>query len=149
MATATATKTKTTSTKSTPKAGTKASIEASATTPTKTKAKGPAKPQAVADDIDLATAVDASELKPAPRQSKWLTLLDKLYDATVADKVPRGDDGSLRFIKLGSFTNINGARTQARALEKKGLGETYEFKTLTLADKGGSELWGRVIEVDA
>ena len=125
----------------------KASTAKAATTPA--KAKGPAKPQAVANDIDLTTAVDASELKPAPRQSKWVTLLDKLYDATVSEKVPRGDDGSLRFIRLGSFTNINGARTQARALENKGLGETYEFKTLTLADKGGSELWGRVIEVDA
>lgn len=135
-------KTSTTTKTSTPK------VAADTATPAKAKAKGPAKPQAVANDIDLTTAVDASELKSAPRQSKWVTLLDKLYDATVADKVPRGDDGSLRFIKLGSFTNINGARTQARALERKGLGETYEFKTLTLAEKGGSELWGRVIEVD-
>lgn len=131
--------------KSTAKTGT-----AKSTTPPQkkdAKAKGPAKPQAVADELDLDNTVDDEALKPQPRQSKWVKLLDKLYEATVAGKVPRSDDGSLRFVKLGSFTNINGARTQARAMEKKGLDATYEFKTIS--KDGGSELWGRVIEVEA
>lgn len=114
---------------------------------TTAKSKGAPKPQAVADDLDLDNTVDDEALKPQPRKSKWVKLLDKLYDATVEGKVPRSEDGSLRFVKLGSFTNINGARTQARAMEKKGLDATYEFKTVS--KDGGSELWGRVIEVEA
>lgn len=113
-----------------------------------TKAKGPAKPQAVADDLDLDHTAGDEDLQAQPRRSKWIVLLDKLYEATIAGKVPRGDDGSLRFVKLGAFTNINGARTQARSMEAKGLGETYEFKTVTRSGEG-SELWGRVIEVEA
>jgi len=116
------------------------------TTPA-TKAKGPAKPQAVADELDLDNTADDSALAPQPRKSKWIVLLDKLYDATVAGKVPRSEDGSLKFVKLGSFTNVNGARTQARAMVGKGLDATYEFKSISR--DGGSELWGRVIEVDA
>jgi hypothetical protein len=127
--------------KSTPKAGTKASIEAA------TKAKGPSKPQAVADELDLDNTVDDEALKPQPRKSKWIVLLDKLYDATVAGKVPRSEDGNLKFVKLGAFTNVNGARTQARAMASKGLDATYEFKSISR--DGGSELWGRVIEVEA
>ena len=110
------------------------------------KTKGAPKPQAVADDLDLAHTVDGETLKPQPRRSKWIVLLDKLYEATTSGKVPRGDDGSLQFVKLGEFTNVNGARTQARALEKKGLDQTYEFKSVTV--EGGSQLWGRVIEVE-
>ena len=113
----------------------------------KTKTKGAPKPQAVADELDLTETVDGDALKPQPRRSKWIVLLDKLYAATVDGKIPRSDDGSLQFIKLGSFTNVNGARTQARVLEKKGLDETYEFKSVTV--EGGSQLWGRVIEVEA
>lgn len=113
----------------------------------KAKPKATPKPQAVADELDLDTAVDDEALKPQPRKSKWVKLLDKLYDATVEGKVPRSDDGALKFVKLGTFTNINGARTQARAMESKGYNETYEFKTVSR--DGGSELWGRVVEVDA
>ena len=112
------------------------------------RVRGASKPQAVADDIDLSSAIDGTALKPQPRRSKWVSLLDKLYDATVEGKVPRSEDGSLQYIRLGSFTNVNGARTQARALESKGLDATYEFKTVTKGTDG-SELWGRVIEVDA
>lgn len=115
----------------------------------KGESKGAPKPQAVVDALDFSTAVDDSELRAAPRRSKWVDILDKLYDATVAENsaVPRNEQGELMFIKLGTFTNINGARTQARSLEQKGLGETYEFKSVTKADK--SELYARVIEVDA
>lgn len=109
-----------------------------------TKAKAAPKPQAVADELDLDNTADDEALAPQPRKSKWVRLLDKLSEATAADQVPRSDDGTLRFVKLGSFTNINGARTQARAMEKKGLDATYEFKTVS--KDGGSELWGRVSE---
>jgi riboflavin biosynthesis pyrimidine reductase len=118
---------------------------AKAQTPVKTK--GAPKPQAVADELDLTETVDGDALQPQPRRSKWTILLDKLYAATLDGKIPRSEDESLQFIKLGSFTNINGARTQARVLEKKGLDETYEFKSITV--EGGSQLWGRVIEVEA
>jgi len=107
-----------------------------------------AKPQAIVDDLDFGSAADGEDLKPQPRRSKWIKLLDRLYEATVDGKVPRGEDESLQFIRLGSFTNINGGRTQARLLERKGLDATYEFKTVTKGSDG-SELWGRVIEVDA
>ena len=137
-----------TSTKPRAKSTTKAKATDATTPASPAKAKGPAKPQAVADDIDLTSAVDGADLKPQPRQSKWLVLLDKLYEATIAGKVPRTDKDELQFIRLGSFTNINGARTQARALERKGLDATYEFKTVTKGSDG-SELWGRVIEVEA
>jgi len=115
--------------------------------PTAKSVKGLAKPQAVADELDLDNAFDDEELKPQPRKSKWIVLLDKLYDATVSGKVPRTETGDLKFVKLGKFGNVNGARTQARAMEGKGLGETYEFKSVSR--DSGSELWGRVIEVDA
>lgn len=137
-----------TSTKPRAKSTTKAKAPGATTPASPAKAKGPAKPQAVADDIDLTSAVDGADLKPQPRQSKWLVLLDKLYEATIAGKVPHTDKDELQFIRLGSFTNINGARTQARALERKGLDATYEFKTVTKGSDG-SELWGRVIEVEA
>jgi hypothetical protein len=123
-----------------------------AKTETKTESKAPAKkkierPQAVADDLDLNTAMEDEEFPVSVRRSKWTEILDKLYAATENDQVPRGEDTSLKFIRLGAFSNPNGARTQKRAMEAKGLGETYEFKAI---GKGaGSELWGRVIEVDA
>lgn len=113
--------------------------------------KGQPKPQAVLDSIDLDSAIGDEEMPVAPaRRSKWTDLLDQLYTLTEEGKVPRGEDGSLKFVKLGVFTNINGARTQARALETRDEGtyaETYEFKSITKG--GGSELWGRVREVDA
>ena len=142
MATATK-KTSTSRAKTTSKTATKATpATAKATT-----AKGKPKPQAVVNDLDLDNTVDDSALKPQPRKSKWVVLLDKLYDATVEGKVPRSESGDLKFVKLGAFSNINGARTQARAMEKKGYDATYEFKSISR--DGGSELWGRVIEVDA
>ena len=112
-----------------------------------TKAAGEkvTRPQAVLNDLDLSATLDEAEFPVSVRRSKWTELLDKLYAATEADEIPRSDDGSLKFIRLGSFTNPNGARTQMRDMNKKGLGETYEFKAIP---KGaGSELWGRVIEV--
>jgi hypothetical protein len=113
--------------------------------------KGQPRPQAVLNDIDLSAAMGEDEMPVAPaRRSKWTDLLDKLYTATEEGKVPRGEDGSLKFVKLGEFTNVNGARTQSRALEQRdegALADVYEFKSVSVT--GGSQLWGRVIEVDA
>lgn len=112
--------------------------------------KGQPKPQAVLDNIDLGSAIGEDEMPVAPaRRSKWTSLLDQLYTLTEEGKVPRGEDGALKFVKLGAFTNINGARTQMRNLNERDDGayaETYEFKSVTR--DGGSELWGRVREVD-
>ena len=118
------------------------------TSTAKKAAPAKTKPQAVADDLDFNEAMSGEELKPAPRRSKWVVLLDKLYEATVAGKVPRDEEEELQFIRLGTFGNINGARTQARMLERKGHDATYQFKTVT-RDGDKSELWGRVIEVEA
>lgn len=126
---------------------TKGAKGAAKTTASTDTAKTP-KPQAIVDTIDFSTAMDDSELTAPARRSKWNTILEALYDATVAEdsKVPRNEAGELKFIKLGVFTNVNGARTQARALEQKGLGDTYEFKTVAKATS--SELYARVIELD-
>lgn len=119
---------------------TDASTDAAAT-------KGAPKPQALVDELDFGAAVDGDDLAGAPRRSKWTALLEKLYDATVNEnKVPRNEAGELMFIKVGSFTNVNGARTQARALEQKGFDQTYEFKSVTR--EGGSDMFARVIETD-
>jgi len=116
-----------------------------------TKAVGTAvekatRPQAIVDTIDFDSAMEDTSFPETVRRSKWTDLLDTLYDATAEDKVPRGEDGSLKFVRLGSFGNTNGARTQIRSLKSKGLGDTYEFKAV--AKSGTSELWARVREVD-
>ena len=114
------------------------------TAATKVEPKG-TRPQAVLNDLDLSATLDEDEFPVTVRRSKWTELLDKLYAATEADEIPRGEDESLKFVRLGSFTNPNGARTQMQDMNKKGLGETYEFKAISKST--GSELWGRVIEV--
>jgi len=104
------------------------------------------RPQAIVDSIDFDAAMEVDSFPETVRRSKWTDLLDTLYDATADEKVPRGEDGSLKFVRLGAFGNTNGARTQIRSLKTKGLGETYEFKAV--AKSGTSELWARVIETD-
>lgn len=97
-------------------------------------------------DLDLDSAVAGDSLAAATvRRSKWNEQLDALYAATEANKVPRGEDGQLKFVRVGHFSNANGARTQARALEKKGRDATFEFRHA--ADGKGSDLWARVREV--
>lgn len=120
---------------------------------TKAKTKAPeatavrgTRPQAIVDTIDFDEAMEVDSFPETVRRSKWTDLLDTLYDATSEDRVPRADDGSLKFVRLGAFGNTNGARTQIRSLKTKGLGETYEFKAV--AKSGTSELWARVREVD-
>jgi len=110
------------------------------------KAEKATRPQAIVDSIDFDAAMEVDSFPETVRRSKWTDLLDTLYDATADEKVPRGEDGSLKFVRLGAFGNTNGARTQIRSLKTKGLGETYEFKAV--AKSGTSELWARVREVD-
>lgn len=104
---------------------------------------------AAVEVIDFNDSAEDSELTHVAgvRTSKWGTLLDNLYDATAAESspVPRDAEGHLKFVRLGSFNNPGGARTQVKAFEAKGLDGTYEFKTVV---KGGqSFLWARVREV--
>lgn len=110
-------------------------------------AKGQPRPRAVVEDIDFsATAGDEDLARQAPvRNSKWMEVLDKLYQGTVDNKVPRQADKSLSFIKLGEFNNPGGARTQVKAFEDKGLDATYEFRTIVKGKQ--SFLWARVKEV--
>lgn len=113
-----------------------------------TKTTNP-KPQAVVDAIDVSSAMSEDQMPVSPgRRSKWTSLLDSLYTMTENGEIPRADDGSLQFVKLGAFGNPNGARTQARAIENRDDGAysgVYEFKSIPTQD--GSELWGRVAEV--
>lgn len=108
--------------------------------------KGVARPTAVVDALDFDTAMDDASIPDRPeRQSAWVTTLDTLYTATEEGKVPRDDEGALKFVKLGEFSNVNGARSQVRSLEKKEYDKTYEFKTVV--SNGKSALWARVREV--
>ena len=107
------------------------------------------KPQAVVDSIDVSSALSEDQMPVSPgRRSKWTELLDSLYTMTENGDIPRADDGSLQFVKLGAFGNANGARTQVRAIENRDDGAyagVYDFKAITT--QAGSELWGRVAEV--
>jgi hypothetical protein len=109
-------------------------------------AKGKPRPQAAVDVIDYADVADDTELEAVAgiRVSKWTRLLDNLYDDTVADNspVPRDEDGNLKFVRLGTFNNAGGARTQVKAFEAKGMDLTYDFKTVVKGSQ--SFLWARV-----
>lgn len=127
-----------------------------ATTKTKTAGSTPAapaasnggaRPQARFDTIDFSAAAGADDLKrQAPdRRSPWMDTLDALYQGTVDGKVPRDENGQLKFIQLGKFSNPGGARTQVKAFEDKNLTQTYEFKSEVKGNE--SFLWARVKEV--
>ena len=113
------------------------------------KLKGKPRSNAAVEVIDYDDVADDDELAAiaAVRSSKWITLLDKLYEDTAAEdsQVPRNEDGTLKFVRLGSFNNPGGARTQVKSFEAKGLDKTYEFKTVVKGKQ--SFLWVRVIEV--
>lgn len=110
-------------------------------------ASGAARPQARVDAIDFGAVASADDLKrQAPeRRSPWMDTLDALYKGTEEDKVPRDENGQLKFVQLGHFTNPGGARTQVKAFEDKGLTQTYEFKSEVKGND--SYLWARVKEV--
>jgi len=109
-------------------------------------AKGKPRPQAAVDTINYGDVADDTELAAVAgvRVSRWTRLLDALYDDTVAENspVPRDEDGNLKFVRLGTFNNAGGARTQVKAFEDKGLDSTYEFKTVVKGSQ--SFLWARV-----
>jgi cell division septation protein DedD len=113
---------------------------------TASAAKGQPRPTAAVDVIDYADVADEADLAAVAgvRASKWSNLLDKLYDDTVMENspVPRDDEGNLRYVRLGTFNNPGGARTQVKAFEDKGLDTTYDFKTVVKGNQ--SFLWARV-----
>jgi hypothetical protein len=117
-----------------------------------TGGKGQPRPRAAVEVIDFSDVADEADLAAfgaGSRTSKWSTLLDDLYDATAADdsQVPRDEAGTLKFVRLGTFNNAGGARTQVKFFEDKGLDATYEFKTVVKGKQ--SFLWARVREVEA
>lgn len=110
---------------------------------------GVSRPTATVDALDFDTAMDDESFPvQAARRSKWTTLLEQLYEATAQEQVPRGEDEALKFVKLGEFGNVNGARTQIRNMTKANdkLEETYEFKAVVVA--GRSQVWARVNEYE-
>lgn len=111
--------------------------------------KGTPRPTAAVSTIDWNTTADDAALfsEPGTRSSKWADLLAKLYDETVAmgDKIPRSADGTLKYVRLGTFGNVGGARTQVKALEDKKFNQTFDFKTKVIG--GESHIWARVKEV--
>lgn len=128
-------------------AATKATSKSAGSTPAAATSNGGARPQARVDTIDFSAAAGVDDLKrQAPdRRSPWMDTLDALYQGTVDGKVPRDENGALKFIQLGHFTNPGGARTQVKAFEDKGLTQTYEFKSEVKGND--SYLWARVKEV--
>lgn len=82
-----------------------------------------------------------------PIEGKWVKILAALYEFTAAGKVKGTVDGTaFRFTKIGTYTNDNGARTQALAFKKNDdIHAVYEFKPLPKPNgEKGSELWARV-----
>lgn len=121
-------------------------------TPAVASTKGAPRPRAAVAEIDWNQAAPAGELKSvvSDRKSVWAGILESLYEGTEAGKAPRvknddGSEGELQFVKLGTFNNAGGARTQVKAFEDKHLDSTYEFKTTTAGKQ--SFLWARVKEV--
>ena len=103
---------------------------------------------AVIEDFDFSpgAVIDKSyRAKGKPRTSKWVAALSRLYDATAANKVPRGDNGDLQFVRVGNYTSRSGAQQQSKAL-KDAMGETYEFKVAVNPD-GSAGLYARVREI--
>lgn len=116
---------------------------------TEAPAKGQARPRAAVTTINWADASSKEALKSvtAERKSQWTALLDDLYEGTEKGLAPRvdGADSELQFVKLGTFNNVGGARTQIKALEDKGFDKVYDFKPTTAGKQ--SFLWARVKEV--
>lgn len=128
------------------------STDTAKTTPEKGKRgakKGVPRPIALIADLnfeDVAAEEDLKRRVPV-RKSKWNEVLGKLYDATAADKIRRNsNDSSLMFTRIGAYTNVNGARVQAKAFQNvETTNATYEFKHTVRDD--GSDLWARVREI--
>lgn len=129
--------------------------EASAEPPTQGNTQSPGdkpasrrRPSALVSELDFEDAIEKSHrAKGKKRVSKWTIALERLYDATAEGKVPRGEDGALKFVRLGTYQSRNGAQQQSKAL-KDAVGETYEFK-VTGAEDGTAGLFARVREIPA
>jgi hypothetical protein len=98
------------------------------------------RPSAIVGEIDFGGVDEAALEQAAARRTPWDDVLDNLYDATAAGKVGRQEDGSLRFVKIGSYATGQSAKAQVKAFTERKLDNTYEFKV------AGKDLFARVIE---
>lgn len=114
------------------------------TSKTKAAPEAPAKaaprPSAIVGEIDFGGVDEAALEQAAARRSPWDDVLDALYDATADGKVGRQEDGSLKFVKIGSYATGQSAKAQVKAFTERKLTNTYDFKV------AGKDLFARVIE---
>ena len=105
----------------------------------KEEAKAP-RPSAIVGEIDFGGVDEEALEQAAARRSPWDDTLDALYEATAAGKVGRAEDGTLKFVKIGSYATGQSAKAQVKASTERKLTNTYEFKV------AGKDLFARVIE---
>lgn len=99
-----------------------------ATEKAEAKAKAAPRPSAILGNIDF-SGIDETELANAPvRKSPWDDVLDEVYEATAEGKVPRDENGNLKFVKIGSYAQGQSAKAQIKSFATRKLDETYEFK---------------------
>lgn len=93
--------------------------------------------------LDVSSAVDGASLDTAVnRRTQWDSVLDELYSLTEKDEVPTNEDGSLRFVRIGHYTNSQGAKAQVKSFIKRGIDKTFEFRV------SGTDLFARVVKTD-
>jgi len=103
--------------------------------------KGTPRPSAVISDLDFGGVDPARLAATSARRTAWDDTLDSLYDATAKGLVGRDGEGKLKFVKIGSYSSTQGARSQVKAFTNRGHAKTYEFKV------SGNDLFARVIEL--
>jgi hypothetical protein len=121
---------------------TEAKPKSSKTKATEAPAEAPKAPRssAIITEIDFDGVDETALEQAAARRSPWDDTLDNLYAATEAGKVGSQEDGSLKFVKIGSYATGQSAKAQIKAFTERKLTATYEFKV------AGKDLFVRVIE---
>lgn len=109
---------------------------------TEVKAPAVARQSAVVSSIDVGSALSEDRFAaPDTRRTQWDQKLDEVYNLTADGSIPRNDDETLKFVKIGAYKNTQGAKAQIKAFIKQGKDTTYEFRA------NGSDLYVRVREV--
>lgn len=102
--------------------------------------KAPSAPrQSAVIAINVDSAVSGDDLAPASRRTQWDQTLDQLYSLTEAGNIPTNEDGTLKFVQIGHYKNVQGVSAQMKAFRKRELDKTYEFRG------NGVDLYARVI----